>query len=276
VFKIDNKTIQEILRLYEAEKKGSTTISRELGITPYKICDVVNKYGKGCRSYREMSLKYSCDEDFYEAIDTESKAYWLGFMYADGFLTRPHTVGLTLSVKDIGHLEKYKKSLSITYPTHTYEPTEGSYSKNQYSRVTISSPKMCKDLIKQGVIFNKTLKIKRPCVEKDLEKHFIRGYADGDGCITSSKNNYAFKVIGTLSMLDYIKEFIEYHQVAKIHKYYKRQPTDIVSSIDMSGNRQVLKLLELLYGQATIYLDRKYERYQNLKEHSRLLQRRNS
>lgn len=45
-------------------------------------------------------------------IDSEEKAYWLGFLYADGYLTaRNHMVGLSISIKDIEHLRKYNRFL---------------------------------------------------------------------------------------------------------------------------------------------------------------------
>ena len=58
-----------------------------------------------------VSRKYNFDENFFDKIDTEEKAYWLGFIYADGAIFK-RTLSIRLSTKDIHHLEKFKKILN--------------------------------------------------------------------------------------------------------------------------------------------------------------------
>ena len=51
----------------------------------------------------------------FETIDTEEKAYWLGFMYADGYIgASRYSVGINLSLKDIDHLKKFCKYMGLT------------------------------------------------------------------------------------------------------------------------------------------------------------------
>ena len=59
------------------------------------------------------SRKYSCDENYFECIDNEEKAYWLGFIYADGYITskRAHgsqNFGVSLAIKDKKTFRKIK------------------------------------------------------------------------------------------------------------------------------------------------------------------------
>jgi len=61
-----------------------------------------------------MQNKNRCSlyEEAFDNIDTEEKAYWLGFLYADGWVSsKGNTVGLTLALKDIEHLKKYNNFL---------------------------------------------------------------------------------------------------------------------------------------------------------------------
>ena len=47
-------------------------------------------------------------EDIFEVIDTPEKAYWLGFLYADGYVqTRGYMIALTLSSKDKLHIKEF-------------------------------------------------------------------------------------------------------------------------------------------------------------------------
>lgn len=248
---------------------GSTTIARNLGFKNSTVAGFI-KRTIGLRSLSDASRKYHCNEDFFEKIDTEEKAYWLGFLYADGYLCKNKTqlmVGIALSSKDKDHLKKFNKSIESTYPIHTYHSCKGYSNDTEYCRIVITSRKMFNDLKTHGVIEHKTLILEPPNLSNDLYKHFIRGYLDGDGCITShlQKNKitpqYFIKIVGTDQILQFIKEFIEKNNCAIIHKFYKRHDTDIVSNIDFGGNKQVKKFLDLLYKNASIYLDRKYDRY---------------
>ena len=66
------------------------------------------------RNQKITSRKYYCNEDFFEKIDTEKKAYWLGFIMADGYV-QSHNNGkylcIGLKIEDKGHLEKFKKDI---------------------------------------------------------------------------------------------------------------------------------------------------------------------
>lgn len=55
------------------------------------------------------------DNTVFDSIDTEEKAYWLGFLYADGNVhSTANIVSLSLKLSDINHLEKFKTFLKAT------------------------------------------------------------------------------------------------------------------------------------------------------------------
>ena len=86
-------------------------ILRELSISITPLRSILKKHNIKCKS----SKKYTFDENFFKNIDTEDKAYWLGFFYADGCVRvrkESSESKLKLSIKDIDHLEKFKKSLN--------------------------------------------------------------------------------------------------------------------------------------------------------------------
>ena len=123
----------------------------------------------------------------------------------------------------------------------------------------LTSQKTVDDLKAKGCIEQKTLELRFPNIPQELKRHFIRGYIDGDGSINFSttkndKRNYYLGIVGT-------KEFL-----TEINNYFGKEnkmstKDNITFQINYSGNKQIKKFLDHLYKDATIYLDRKYEKY---------------
>ena len=255
---------QKIIELYQNGLSG-VKIAKQLNITNGVVYSCLERHKISRRSNKINSIKYSVNHDYFEVIDTEEKAYWLGFMYADGFVTCRNNVGLSLGEKDYNHLVKFKNCLQATNPIKKYTVSNGFTEGSIYYRLLITSDKMKQDLIKHGCVEQKTDILTAPNINKNLQKHFIRGYIDGDGCITRSlidnRYQYKIKICGTDAILQYIADFIQENNIATIHKFYKRKEGQTVSYIDFGGNIQVIKFLNLVYGNSNIYLDRKYNIY---------------
>lgn len=257
-----------IYKMYVEDKVGCTTISRVIHKNECTIASYIAK-NIGCRTRSEAARKYSCNSDFFETIDTEEKAYWLGFMYADGYVSSAGvynhgTVGISLNLCDYEHLEKFKKSMNATYPIKTYKSKNSYNSSCEYCRLLIHNQKLYNDAIKQGIVEHKTNILTQPKItNENLVKDFIRGYFDGDGCVSKNtkRNTYAIKILGTEDILNYIKEFIHKNNIAQIKRYYKRKNSQTVSSLEFAGNNQTKRFLDIIYNKSTIYLDRKYKRY---------------
>lgn len=235
----------------------------------------------GINSHRQIKLTedqklnrriYNCNDSYFETIDTEEKAYWLGFLYADGFInTNTDVIGITLAVKDKDHLKKFKKAISFTGQIKEYVQTSGYAVGNIYARILIRSGKMKRDLKDKGIVENKTLLLKFPtCVPSHLIHDFIRGYIDGDGCITTQKHfktrtEYAIKITGTKEMLLGIQDVFNLNLTLE-QRYPERNVNNY--SITISGNNQVERILDLLYKNSTIHLTRKYIRYLEFKQYT--------
>lgn len=275
-------TEQHIEFIKEKYNEGlsQVSIAKLMNVSDRMIRSIMKENNIGIRSDREQALKYTCNENFFENIDSEEKAYWLGFMYADGFIQnkRKHSgykVGITLSVVDKDHLEKFKKSIDSNCKINTYEQNSGF--GGDYSRLLISSNKMAEDLIKNGCLLNKTEKIVFPnenILPKELLRHFIRGYIDGDGSVNysyliNSKNGLRDKfeskigVVGTKEFLEGLLEAIELSHL-KIGKRHKDREVNNYQ-VNIGGNVKVDKMLDWIYKDSTIYLDRKYKKYLEIK-----------
>ena len=262
-------------QLVEEYNAGSSSVqlAEKYNMRASYVNQLLRKQGCKIRSNKENSRKYTVNENYFENIDNPCKAYWLGLIYADGYISvrkdGSKYFGLALAKKDKAILERLKNDLDATYPIKTYIST--GYAETEYCKLLIRSDKIVNDLIKHGVVEHKTNILQPPVLDDDLISHFIRGYMDGDGCISiSNRSNgnteFSIKILGTENILDFMKAFIENNNIAKINRYYKRQSYQTVSALEMSGNLQVLKFLNLLYKDATVYLERKYNRYKLLCE----------
>src|SRR5260370_18347522 len=134
------------------------------------------------RGRSEAHRRYAVDEAFFDVIDTEEKAYWLGFLTADGTM-REKVVMLALQERDIDHLYKFRSSLRSKNPVTLKEKTlKGKVYR--WVQVSIGSTRLAPALKRLGVAERKSLTV-RPCeyVPDHLLSHYWRGGFACDGSI---------------------------------------------------------------------------------------------
>src|ERR1035437_3373126 len=148
------------------------------------------------------------NEDFFDNIDTEEKAYWFGFIIADGGLSKDsYQLFINLGLKDSLHLIKFANIFGANIKFTNYNDKKGVSLK-------LTNKHLYSYLIQSGVYPNKTKIENGYCVKsihRCLLKHFIRGVFDGDGCITqskTSKSNCNLSIVGHYRLLEKIKNII--------------------------------------------------------------------
>jgi DNA invertase Pin-like site-specific DNA recombinase len=132
---------------------------------------------------------YKVKHDYFNVIDTEEKAYFLGLMYADGYNGEFHNqIKLKLHRKDKAILESFSKAL--TYGDSLPPLSEDFSGNSDTLSVQLTSKQLCDDLATLGCIQAKAHKTIFPTfLNSELMRHFVRGYFDGDGLTFS--NSYA-------------------------------------------------------------------------------------
>ena len=214
---------------------------------------------------RESTNKYYANYDIFENIDSAEKAYWLGFLAADGCnYQREKNASIIINIhqKDIEQLEKFKKFCNTNANIVTYQTSEG-YSKNsEMCKIVLNSKKMSNDLIDKGIVPNKSLILKAPNINSNYFLPFILGYFDGDGSIgkTSQYNNYSMSIQGTKELLEWINNVLEINLPLE-----KRNANEKNSYyIRCGGTNKPYQILSKLYESCDIHLDRKYQIYKSL------------
>lgn len=108
-------------QLADAYKKLGTcaAIAEHFNYSVRGIHSAMRRYGIKMNSQR----KYSVDETFFTKTN-EKSFYWAGFIAADGCISRYENgnmcVTLTLALKDINILEKFKHQIKYTGPIYKY------------------------------------------------------------------------------------------------------------------------------------------------------------
>jgi DNA-binding transcriptional regulator WhiA len=212
---------------------------------------------------------YSLNENIFADIDTQEKAYWLGFLFADGYNSeekRSITLGLASVDKD--HIQKFREFLSSNSPVKVRPPRRPH--EQPIHIVNICSTKLSKDLAKLGCMQAKTFKIKFPIwMDSLLWRHFIRGYFDGDGSVgiyRSRKSvNCSIAIVSNQKFLSQLKSILKstVGVNSQISKTFNNNRSD-VRCLYSGGNRQTLRFLQWIYGEASTVLDRKYQTYKKI------------
>lgn len=247
---------QEIVNYNEQVKDSEETI-KHFDISKTGLLYILKKMDS---NYYPPKVKLSFDNTVFDVIDTEEKAYWLGFIYADGYVSdlQTHRFEIALNAKDINHLYKFVNFIKASKDLVRYE------SKRNCCRISLCNLHFCQSLNNLGVVPRKSLILQFPnesIVPKILLPHFIRGYFDGDGCIMTSKNSVdklQTSFIGTKNMMESFQNYFGTNKKLIVHKtkngevYYLR--FRILQSI---------KILQKMYNNASIYLDRKFQIWDN-------------
>jgi hypothetical protein len=120
--------------------------------------------------------------NYFENINTKEKAYWLGFLYADGYLVEhPNRaeIRLKLKIRDEDTVNKFCDTLQLNKNKKEYLVDEG---EHQQVLIRFGCKKMSDDLIRHGLTFRKSKTITYPGLSQStLELAFLLGYYDGDG-----------------------------------------------------------------------------------------------
>lgn len=208
-------------------------------------------------------MRYTYNKDYFNVIDTEDKAYWLGFIAADGCLRNngmnKRQLVIKLSNRDIDHIEKFKKSIESDHKIFTCESVvltkKGNVFKSVCSIITISGLNLYNQLVDKGVTSRKTYTLDKPNIPEKYYRHYIRGLFDGDGhCeITERKNGrlmmrFSIATVA-LKMVDFLFEVFNGIGIETVRIYQ--------INLRIDGLEDNIKMYHYLYDNATIYLQRK-------------------
>lgn len=218
-----------------------------------------NKYRVGKAPSNKL---YNVTENYFEHINNPEKAYWLGYIAADGCVhEKEHNYFIFSIISiDLDQLEKLKTALNFT----------GNIVKRnvngfiRYS-ITINNTTFSKFLISHGIVPRKTFKLIYPYfLSKELIPHYIRGYLDGDGSITTKEQRIQFNIVGTFALISGVASYLEDNNILKSNSIHK---DGNIFKLQRS-QKQALNFLNYIYKDSSLNtrMNRKYNKYINYME----------
>lgn len=249
----------ELFTKYETGKYTGSDLAEYYNISSVAVNALLRRNGYKAKSQSELQRKYNIDETFFDVINTEEKAYFLGFLYADGYNnTDRNSVALSLKEDDKEILEILNNLLQPNKPLQ-YVEIKTTNSTNQY-RLVIANKHISQKLVKLGCDKAKTYSLMFPSEEqvpKHLVRHFVRGYFDGDGWVGKK----AISIVSTLNFCNSLAEIL--NQELNVNSYIRPRHPERKNNIRMLelSKKAARKFLIWIYKDSNIHLQRKYDRY---------------
>lgn len=211
--------------------------------------------------------RFVVNHNYFDKIDTEEKAYWLGFLYADGYIRERksgNSLEIKLSIKDRHHLELFRKCIGSNHTIvdgYNNVKYKGGFSRSHMSTLSMYSKQLVESIKSQGFHSRKTFTIEKPNINDDLINHFIRGYFDGDGSFSFIESKRCTTTFACASIK--FREFLieELNKCGIEIKYYGGIVLVIYSKVENN------KFYNYIFNNATIYLERKKEIYERFREY---------
>lgn len=267
-----NKLSEELKRkiveyYYRYPDKEFLELSNILNVSERAFSRVLREEGINTR----LKNRYTLNDSYFSKIDTEEKAYWLGFIYADGYVGDSHYNNIVINSIDKEHLEKFKKAIAYTGKIRKVNRSGGYKTDKESYTINFSNPNMCKDLRELGLYPGKSTTMESlPNIPDNLVRHFIRGYFDGDGSICASKNRSVVKgklyeyekpVFNMIGTKEFLSEMLIKMPIERCNYAETNNRSENMIYMTVCKRSDVVKIYDYFYKDSTIFLERKYDKF---------------
>lgn len=204
-------------------------------------------------------MRHTLNDRFFEVIDSEQKAYWLGFLAADGCVANRQVI-VALQRRDRAHLELFLQHLESTQVVRDYMsrrqvgPSGGVIEPKPGSRVVVSRKVMVEDLARHGIVPRKSLTLEPWRGPGYLMRHYWRGVIDGDGSIfRTNQGEWRISLVGSPAVVQSFRDWafsLCGSQAAVVPKYKS-------FTLSIGGQSVPQMIVKALYLDCKVALNRK-------------------
>ena len=243
------------LNTVEIAKKWNTyntSIRRVLlrnGITPRTIKEVLS-------TVRENPFK----------IGDEKSEYFLGLLLTDGNIQHrreSNSVAVSLSLKDKSMIEQFRDF--VCPKNKVSKVLQKRYNTYMFS-ASVRSDLIAEWLERQGNFHNKSYECD---IYVPLTPHILRGIFDGDGYWHSTNKGKTMQwgVCGkSLIFMQKIKEYLHSLGIESFLNKRKKPNNNYLYYLEVQKTVDVVKIANLMYNEAHVFLIRKYDKWHLFEE----------
>lgn len=260
---------RKICELYQSGQ-SIKDIMKNMGLGRSSVLKYLKKFKINVINKGVFERKYSINENIFTSIDSHEKAQFLGLIYADGSLSKKNkNISLRLREDDIDYLNQWNTEFLKTERPISFVQRESMISpisKKEYKTLfrmailDISCKKIYDDAITLGLKPNKSKEnLGMPEIKEQFKLSFILGLFEGDGCVTFGQKSRCFQIACQEKMAFDVQKYLKSIGIFSI--VYKRSSIYI---LQVARWEDLQKLYSLLYKDATIFLKRKKEKFEQL------------
>lgn len=197
-----NDEQKEYIRKSLLEKKTCSELRKEFNIGEEAFSRIAHEIMGPNFNFRRKSY---LDIHYFQKIDSKEKAYWLGFIAADGTITS-NEITIQLQARDKEHLLKFSKAVRGNFTLREIKGTNNFGKEYFHYRVGTRCNEWVNDLSQYGIAPNKSLELDPPDINEEFIPYWIIGLMDGDGSINWNRDKIRISFTGTKEVLSFIKE----------------------------------------------------------------------
>lgn len=217
----------------------------------------------------QKSRSLSLNENYFDNIDTPNKAYILGWVMSDGYVSKNK---LVFGLKDLEILEFIKSEMNSSHKISEIFVSDKRTDKTyQQYKLQICSKKISESLNKLGIHQSKSFTVDLPKIDKILHPHLIRGLFDGDGYVGEGKFNTGgsfprFSLIVSENLYKSLTPiFNNLNIVLKKPDIVAEKNGDLVLKLRVYRKKELRYFFNYIYGDGNVTkLNRKYNKFKEL------------
>lgn len=207
------------------------------------------------------TYKYLRDAGFFDVIDTEAKAYYLGLIMSDGCINARGCLSLELKAEDGYILLPLRELMSPASPirvaTRTRKHLGYTWTSTTHKWMLLAMP-LVASLAKWGIVPNKTyLDLLLPDIDPELMHHFIRGLFDGDGSVWLIDGKRHINFTGSYTLLCNLLEWLKAKAFLTTRAQVRRKSHQKDSVFSISKHSDIDLFANYIYRDCTLCLSRK-------------------
>lgn len=241
------------------ERKQLAVSLYKSGMKPRQICKEIKMGGSVIyRILRENGYQfktYKLDETCFSDMN-ENTMYFAGLLMADGCVAAPTNGNKVL------YLNSIDDDVLIKFRDYLGDKRRPVSKCGSTRRVQIGDVALIDKLATFGIVPQKTFIAQIPSIEIVLNRHFWRGFIDGDGWYNWNNRNTAQVGIGSASrkIIEQFILFLNHHGLYKKNKIYERKDTTNPFYSYVLRGAEAFDLIDLLYFNSSVHMDRKREK----------------